>query len=211
MKPIIPVFRCLLSGLTLLLAARLHAADIHVFAAASLTDVLKEIAAEYQKETGDKLVFNFAASSLLARQIQEGAPADVFFSADEEKMDGLERKGLLVKETRRRLLSNTLVIVVAKEGDLKLESPKDLAGNKVSQSSTRCVLPNIFLASSLSPDSKRSRKEEPFRLDSVEQVGEVARPERVESPVPPQAVGFDPELYGVKTHREFASRARTFQ
>ena len=71
----------------------LDAAAINVFAAASLTDSLKEIAAAYEKQTGDKVVFNFGASSFLARQIEEGAPAEVFFSADEAGMDGLEKKG----------------------------------------------------------------------------------------------------------------------
>ena len=54
-----------------------------VFAAASLTDALKEIAASWEIAGGESVVFNFAASSLLARQIREGAPADVFLSADE--------------------------------------------------------------------------------------------------------------------------------
>ena len=53
-----------------------HAAEVNVFAAASLTDALKKIAATYE---GDKIVFNFGASSFLARQIEEGAPADIFF------------------------------------------------------------------------------------------------------------------------------------
>jgi molybdate transport system substrate-binding protein len=69
------------------------AAEIMVFAAASLTDALKEIGPAYEKKTGDQPFFNLGASSMLARQIQEGARADVFFSADEEKMDGLEKKG----------------------------------------------------------------------------------------------------------------------
>src|SRR5436190_2327953 len=101
-------------------------AEINVFAAASLTDVLTRIARDYEKESGDKLVFNFGASSMLARQIQEGAPADVFFSADEEKMDGLEKKGLIKKETRKALLSNALVVVVANDSTLKITGPDDL-------------------------------------------------------------------------------------
>jgi len=59
------------------------AATVTVFAAASLTDSLKQIAVGYEKQTGDQVVFNFGASSFLARQIEEGAPADIFFSADE--------------------------------------------------------------------------------------------------------------------------------
>ncbi len=106
-------------------------ADFNVFAAASLTDALKEIAPIYEKSSGDKLVFNFGASSLLARQITEGAPADVFFSADVAKMVGLEQKGLIVKETRKSLLSNTLVVVVAADSTLKISSLEDLATDPV--------------------------------------------------------------------------------
>ena len=107
------------------------AATVTVFAAASLTDSLKEIALGYEKQTGDKVVFNFGASSFLARQIEEGAPADIFFSADEARMDGLEKKGLIVKDTRKSRLSNSLVIVVASEKGAAIESPKDLATGKV--------------------------------------------------------------------------------
>src|SRR6185295_14604846 len=62
-------------------------ATINVFAAASLTESLKLIAADYERQTGDKVLFNFGASSFLARQIEEGAPADIFFSADEARME----------------------------------------------------------------------------------------------------------------------------
>jgi molybdate transport system substrate-binding protein len=109
----------------------LEAATINVFAAASLTDSLKEIAVAYQRQTGDKVVFNFGASSFLARQIEEGAPADIFFSADEAKMDGLEKKGLIVKDTRKSRLSNFLVIVVASEKGAAIQGPRDLATDKV--------------------------------------------------------------------------------
>src|SRR6185436_13035778 len=104
---------------------------INVFAAASLTDSLKEIATAYEKQSRDKVAFNFGASSTLARQIEEGAPADIFFSADEAKMDGLEKKGLIVKESRKSRLSNSLVIVVASEKGAAIHSPKDLATEKV--------------------------------------------------------------------------------
>ena len=98
----------------------LHAADIFVFAAASLTDALKEIAPAYESESGDKLIFNFAGSNALARQIKEGAPADVFFSADEIQMDNLDKAGLIDSATRKDLLSNTLVIVVPEDGPSEL-------------------------------------------------------------------------------------------
>jgi molybdate transport system substrate-binding protein len=105
-----------------------RAEDLSVFAAASLTEALNEIAAVYHKETGTRPVFNFAASSLLARQIQEGAPADVFFSADEAKMESLDKKGLLSPGTRRSLLSNSLVIVVHRDSRLTANAAADLAG-----------------------------------------------------------------------------------
>ena len=76
---------------------------------------LKQIAADYEKASGDKIVFNFGASGTLARQIESGAPVDVFFAADEAKADGLEKKGLLVSSTRKSLLGNSLVIVTTPE------------------------------------------------------------------------------------------------
>ena len=123
-------------GLVLLVLAcfasrTVWAVELNVFAAASLTDALKEIGGAYEKQSGDKISFNFGASSLLARQIEEGAPADVFFSADEAKMNGLAAKGLISDGTRKSLLSNSLVIVTSADSDLKITSPADLAGAKV--------------------------------------------------------------------------------
>src|SRR5512141_644394 len=97
-----------------------------VFAAASLTDALTEIGRAWEKSGGERIAFNFASSSTLARQIREGAPADLFLSADEAQMDGLERAGLVVPGTRRGVLSNTLVAVVPAESPLKIASARDL-------------------------------------------------------------------------------------
>lgn len=105
------------------------AANVTVFAAASLAESLKEIAVAYEKQTGDKIAFNLGASSFLARQIEEGAPADIFFSADEAKMEALEKKGLVVKDTRRGRLSNVLVIVVAADSALPLRAASDLTNS----------------------------------------------------------------------------------
>jgi len=105
--------------------------DLTVFAAASLSDALKEIAMIYEKQSGDRVVFNFGASSVLARQIEEGAPADIFFSADEAQMDKLGKLGFIIKETRRSRLSNSLVIVVAADNPLQVASARELAGDKV--------------------------------------------------------------------------------
>jgi molybdate transport system substrate-binding protein len=107
-------------------ASTVQAATLHVFAAASLNDSLKEIAAAYERQSGDKVLFNFGASSLLARQIEEGAPADIFFSADEAKMDALAAKGLILNDTRKKLLGNLLVFVVAIDSSLKFSSAEDL-------------------------------------------------------------------------------------
>jgi len=115
-----------LTACLLAVALQGRAVTIMVFAAASLTDCLKETASDYEKQTGEKVVFNLGASSFLARQIEEGAPADIFLSADEAKMDGLEARGLILKETRKSRLSNSLVIVVAADSPLLIRSPKDL-------------------------------------------------------------------------------------
>jgi molybdate transport system substrate-binding protein len=110
---------------------QLHAAEITVFAAASLSDALKTIAQDYRSRGEDKIVFNFGASSTLARQIEEGAPADIFFSADEAKMDRLQKKGLIFAQTRKSRLSNALVIVVAADGGAVITSPDDLKADWV--------------------------------------------------------------------------------
>lgn len=125
------VRQTLLGVSALLASAAVQAVELTVFAAASLTDALKEIAVAHEKQSGDHVIFNFAGSNLLARQIEEGAPADVFFSADEAKMDALEKKGLILKETRKSRLGNTLVIVVASDSPLAIRSAGDLAEAKV--------------------------------------------------------------------------------
>lgn len=120
------LLRLLFMGMLLPGIALTRGAELLVFAAASLTDALKEVSTGYAKMSDDKIFFNFGASSILARQIQEGARADLFFSADEEKMDSLETRGLLKGGTRRSILSNTLVVAVNKESDALLSSPRDL-------------------------------------------------------------------------------------
>jgi molybdate transport system substrate-binding protein len=106
--------------------ANARADEILVSAAASLTDVLKEIASGYQSKSKHTVKFNFGPSSGLARQIEEGARADIFFSADLSQMDGLDKKGRLEPGTRKNLLSNQLVIIVPADSKLAISSPKDL-------------------------------------------------------------------------------------
>jgi molybdate transport system substrate-binding protein len=91
--------------------ARAEAPDLLVFGAASLTDALEEIGARYTRDTGQAVRFSFAASSALARQIEAGARADVFLSADLEWMDYLESRGRVERDTRRDLLGNRLALV----------------------------------------------------------------------------------------------------
>ena len=133
--------------LTAVLAVcKVNAAELNVYAAASLTDAMKEIASTYEKKSGDKLLFNFGASSLLARQIIERAPADMFISADEAKMDELEKAGLIATETRRDLLSNLLVIVVPNDSKLVITSPEELVtkSQKIAVADPRAVPAGIY-------------------------------------------------------------------
>jgi molybdate transport system substrate-binding protein len=102
------------------------AEEILVSAAASLTDVVNEISKDYQSKSKNTVRFNYGPSSGLARQIDEGAPADIFFSADLPQMDNLDKKGRLEPGTRKNLLSNQLVIIVPADSKLVISSPKDL-------------------------------------------------------------------------------------
>jgi molybdate transport system substrate-binding protein len=87
------------------------AAEALVFAAASLKNAMDGISAEWQSETGMRANVSYAASSALARQIEQGAPADIFFSADLDWMDYLQQRKLIEAETRTNLLGNTLVLI----------------------------------------------------------------------------------------------------
>ncbi|WP_249963385.1 molybdate ABC transporter substrate-binding protein [Histophilus somni] len=87
-------------------------AKITVFAAASMSNVLEEIKSEYIKvNPQQEMDFSFASSSVLARQISQGAPAQLFISADQKWMDFLAEKGAIVTESRRDLLGNRLVMI----------------------------------------------------------------------------------------------------
>ena len=116
----------LLFSSLLIVPVSAQAKDILVSAATSLSDVLKEIATGYQQKSKHTVKFNFGPSSGLARQIQEGAPADLFFSADLPQMDALDKNGRLEPGTRKNLLSNQLVIIVPADSKLTISSPKDL-------------------------------------------------------------------------------------
>src|SRR5690349_8285303 len=91
-----------------------------VFAAASLTNVCEAIGKAYTAQTQQPVRFSFAASSALARQIEAGAPADVFVSADQEWMDYLASRSLIQDDTRRDIVTNVLVLVAPADSALKL-------------------------------------------------------------------------------------------
>jgi molybdate transport system substrate-binding protein len=104
--------RFLLVLCLLLVPLMARAQELTVFAAASLTDAMKDISAQWAQAGHQPLRLSFGSSSTLARQIEQGAPANVFASADEKWMDYLADKKLIVPDTRKDLLGNDLVLVV---------------------------------------------------------------------------------------------------
>lgn len=101
---------------------------ITVFAAASLTNALQDVAKNYQQQHKVEIVSSFASSSTLARQIEQGAPANLFISADQQWMDYLQDKQQIVSSTRYTLLGNDLVLVAAKEshqGNITIDAKTD--------------------------------------------------------------------------------------
>jgi molybdate transport system substrate-binding protein len=94
--------------------------SITVLAAASLTNVMQDVGKRYETASGKKVVFSFAASMILAKQIEASAGADMFISADKESMDYLDRKNLIAKATRTNLLANRLVLVAPADSRISL-------------------------------------------------------------------------------------------
>jgi molybdate transport system substrate-binding protein len=101
----------ILAVLLLVLPVGAHAAGLIVYAAASLTDACKDLATLWQARGHEAVTCSVGASSTLARQIDAGAPADVFISADEKWMDHLAAGGKIVAATRVDIVGNTLVLV----------------------------------------------------------------------------------------------------
>jgi molybdate transport system substrate-binding protein len=101
-------------------------ADTTVFAAASLKTALDEINRSWSKQNSGKVVVSYAASSALARQIERGAPADIFVSADLEWMDYLAQRQLLNAESRVSLLRNELVMIAPAAAKISIELKKGL-------------------------------------------------------------------------------------
>lgn len=116
-------------GLVLALSSAAHADEVIVFAAASTADALTELGEVFAARTGHRLKPSYASSSTLARQIEQGAPAQVFISAHEKWADHLEGEKLLAPGTRTSLLGNAVVLVAAKDAaapDIRIEKGFDL-------------------------------------------------------------------------------------
>ena len=106
------------------------AVDVTVFAAASLKEALDGQAKQFEAGTGNKVVIAYAASNALAKQIEAGAPADIFISADLEWMDYVGQRNLIAPNTRVNLLRNTLVLIApaSSKSTLKIAPNFNLAG-----------------------------------------------------------------------------------
>jgi molybdate transport system substrate-binding protein len=107
--------------------------EILVSAAISLKGAFEEIGAAYEKQTGIKVQFNFGASGLLQKQIETGAPVDVFASAGEKQMDDLQSKGIILAGTRCNFARNTLVLVVPQKSGIRIHSFEELTRPEVTR------------------------------------------------------------------------------
>ncbi len=129
------IFRIRLAVATLLflfLATSVQAAELVVSAAASLTNAFGEMKAPFEKaHPGTNVVFNFAASGPLLKQIEQGAPVDVFASADQETMD--KAASFIVPSSRVNFVGNVLVLIVPAQDGLALNSPSDLKNDNVNR------------------------------------------------------------------------------
>ena len=129
------VLGCLLSLVINLFSSTITTAPtqtILISAAASLKDALEEIKPGLEKAHGNiKVNYNFGASGALQRQIEQGAPADVFLSAATKQMDALAKAGLIDTTTRRNLLTNRLVLIIPKNSTLKISDFRSLTNSNV--------------------------------------------------------------------------------
>lgn len=106
--------------------ARADEKKITVAAAADLTFALKEIAAGFEKDTGTKVVISFGSTGMLAEQIRQGAPFDVFFAADVKYIDGLKKDGLVIPDTVELYAQGRIVLAVNKASGIQVAELKDL-------------------------------------------------------------------------------------
>ena len=149
----LPARRCRAAGLAAVLACGLSAGpavaqghdDVVVFAAASLKNALDHVDAQYRRDTGKSAKISYEASSTLAKQIENGAPADIFISADLDWMDYLAQRNLIKPSTRKNLLGNELVLIAPKDGATPVKIEPDfplaklLAGGRLAMADTSAV------------------------------------------------------------------------
>ena len=108
--------------------------ELHISAAASLTDAMKEISAEFEKENPDiKIIFNVGSSGALQQAIENGGETDLFFSAAQKQMDALEKSNNLVEGTRKNLLENEVVLIVPTDSDKNISSFTDLTQENINR------------------------------------------------------------------------------
>lgn len=121
----------LFAGVWLAAQTPRHSSPLLVSAAISLTDALRDIERAYTADGGGAVRFNFAGSNVLARQIVNGAPADVFISADTVQMDYAQRAGAVDPSTRRSVVANRLALIVPRDARVPIDDPRDLASPAV--------------------------------------------------------------------------------
>lgn len=120
--------------MSLAFSASAQAADITVSAAASLTNAFTEIKNAFeQKNPGIKVTTNFAASNPLLKQIETGAPVDVFATADQGTMDKAQAQKFLVEASRKSFAANSLVLIIPADGKLVPKNAAELAGSAYSR------------------------------------------------------------------------------
>lgn len=115
--------------------------ELTISAAASLQDSLEELKKSYEKENASiKITYNFGGSGALQQQISQGAPVDLFFSADQDKFDELVNTGVIDRKQETDLLVNELVLVVPKKNDKHIQSFEDLKkADKIALGTTETV------------------------------------------------------------------------
>jgi len=114
-----------------------------VFAAASLKNALDDAADKYRETTGNAAILNYAGSATLAKQIEQAAPADIFFSASLDWMDYLDDRGLIDRDSRTTLLGNALVLIAPKGSDAAIAIAPDMAFTELLGSDGRLAMANV--------------------------------------------------------------------
>jgi molybdate transport system substrate-binding protein len=127
-----PVFVLLLGAMVLWGTPAAADQEVIVSAAASLSNVMKEVVAQFEKtHPGTKVVCNFAASGVLLQQMAKGAPVDVFAAADQQTMNQAQEKQLIIPDTRKNFVSNRLALIAPLDSKLTVSGLKDLTGPAV--------------------------------------------------------------------------------